>query len=63
MYTVYILKCTDDTYYVGWTTDLNDRLTRHQTGMVKYTSTRLPISIVHYSVFRDKYKALELNHI
>ena len=59
MYTVYILKCVDHTYYVGWTNDLNARVSRHQKGMVKYTSTRLPVTLVHYSVFTDKYKALE----
>jgi putative endonuclease len=35
MFTVYILKCSDNTYYVGCTNDMNDRLSRHQKGQVK----------------------------
>jgi len=34
-------------------------LFRHQKGMVNYTSTRLPVTIVYYSVFIDNTKALE----
>jgi len=53
------LKCSDGTYYVGCTGDITDRLSRHGNGDVKYTSSRLPIVIVHQSVFFDKYKAYE----
>jgi putative endonuclease len=59
MYTVYILKCSDNTYYVGCTNDFNDRLSRHQKGQVSHTSKRLPITLVHQSIFVDKYKAYE----
>lgn len=59
MYTVYILKCSDNTYYVGCTNDMKDRHSRHQKGQVCYTSNRLPVAIVHQSIFIDKYKAFE----
>ena len=59
MYTVYILKCSDNTYYAGCTNDMNDRFSRHQKGQVSYTSKRLPVAIVHQSIFIDKYKAFE----
>jgi predicted GIY-YIG superfamily endonuclease len=59
MWIVYILKCCDNTYYVGCTGDLQDRMNRHKGGQVKYTSTRLPFEIAHQSVFTDKYKAFE----
>lgn len=59
MWTVYILKCSDNSYYVGCSNDMNDRLSRHNSGQVSYTSTRLPFQIVHLSVFFDKYKAYE----
>ena len=57
MWTVYILKCSDNTYYVGCTHNINERLIRHNNGEVKYTSSRLPVQIVHQSIFYDKYKA------
>lgn len=59
MWTVYILKCSDSSYYVGCTNDMDDRLSRHNKGDVNYTSTRLPFQIAHLSVFFDKYKAYE----
>ena len=59
MYTVYILKCSDNSYYVGCTNDIIDRLSRHKKGQVSYTSKRLPVAIIHQSIFIDKYKAFE----
>lgn len=59
MWTVYILKCCDNSYYVGCTEDLENRVKRHNMGSVHYTSTRLPFEMVHQSVFFDKYKAYE----
>lgn len=59
MWSVYILKCSDNTYYVGCTGNLNERLIRHNNAEVKYTSSRLPLQLVHQSVFFDKYKAYE----
>jgi putative endonuclease len=59
MWIVYILKCNDNTYYVGCTGNMEDRLVRHRRGDVLYTSSRLPIEISYQSVFFDKYKAYE----
>jgi putative endonuclease len=59
MWTVYILKCSDDTFYVGCSGDIKDRLKRHSKGEVKYTSSRLPVQITHLSIFPNKYKAFE----
>ena|SRR5690242_18004595 len=57
MWTVYILKCCDGKYYVGCTNDLVDRLLRHNRKEVSFTSGRLPVELVTYLVFLDKYKA------
>jgi len=59
MWSVYILKCSDGTYYVGCTNNIDDRLRRHNRGDVVYTSTRLPLQIVSQTLFYDKYKAYE----
>ena len=59
MWTVYFLKCADNTYYVGCTSDIEDRLKRHNRGEVHYTSSRLQVNIAHQSIFYDKYKAYE----
>jgi putative endonuclease len=57
MWTVYVLKCNDGTYYTGCTADIIDRLSRHNNGQVKYTSSRLPIDLIVTINFSDKYKA------
>jgi len=45
---MYILKCADNSYYVGSTKNLELRLLQHQEGIgAKYTSKRLPIELVY----------------
>ena len=35
---VYILKCADNTYYTGWTTNIEKRIIAHNSGKgAKYT--------------------------
>ncbi len=54
---VYLLKCNDGTIYTGCTSNLENRLNRHQNGYVTYTSPRLPIELVTYITFTEKHKA------
>ena len=61
-FTVYILKCVDNTYYVGCTSNFADRIARHTRGEVSYTSSRLPLITIHQSVFFDKYKAYQFEN-
>ena len=58
-WTVYILKCVDNTYYTGCTSNLEKRLIRHNRGEVHYTKSRLPINVETYIIFNDKYKAYQ----
>ena len=57
MFYVYILKCKDSKTYIGCTEDLKDRFKRHESGWVPATKNRLPVTLVTYIVFQDKYKA------
>lgn len=54
---VYILKCSDGTYYIGHTHDLEERLRRHRKGENTYTRYRLPVELIVYTAFSNKYKA------
>lgn len=46
-YFLYILECSDGTYYVGYTSDPARRLEFHQSGRGSvYTARRLPVSMV-----------------
>jgi putative endonuclease len=45
---MYILKCADDSYYVGSTKNLDLRIVQHQSGKgSRYTSGRLPVELVY----------------
>ena len=45
---MYILECSDGSYYVGSTNDLEYRLSEHQEGKgAQYTSRRLPVKLVY----------------
>ena len=57
MYYVYILLCNDGTYYTGCTENLKDRFERHCKKYVDSTKDKLPVKLVYYCAFNDKYKA------
>ncbi|MEG2338661.1 MAG: GIY-YIG nuclease family protein [Clostridium sp.] len=57
---IYILKCSDNTLYTGWTTDLNRRLKTHLSGKAsKYTRARLPVEMVYSESFKTKSEAMK----
>jgi len=58
---VYILKCSDKTYYTGVTSNLEQRLFRHETGYYPdcYTFKRRPLELVFYCEFTDITMAFE----
>ncbi len=59
-YYVYILKSLKDSgYYYGYTLDIEKRLERHNSFMVRSTKSRAPF-IVHYKeTFESKSRALK----
>ena len=52
---VYILQCSDDSYYTGVTSNLEKRLIEHLSAKYtnSYTAQRLPIKLVFYAEFTD----------
>ena len=57
MWYVYFLKCYDDSIYTGCTHDLEERISRHNKGQVHYTCDKLPVELMTFIVFTNKYKA------
>jgi putative endonuclease len=59
MYFVYILRCADQTLYVGFTSDLKRRLHQHNHAKqgAHYTKTRRPVVLVYFERFRLPRKA------
>ena len=51
MYYIYILQSEKDKqFYVGYTSDLQNRLIDHGAGKVISTKNRLPLKLVYYEV-------------
>lgn len=57
---VYILQCSDNSYYTGYTNSLERRLEKHQKGKAsKYTRGRLPVQLVYYEKADSKSEGLK----
>ena len=55
----YMLRCSDDSLYTGWTNDLEKRLAAHSSGNGgKYTRSRLPVELVYYEEHDTKEDAM-----
>ena len=62
MYTLYILRCSDDTLYTGITNNLEKRLKMHNGELAwgaRYTSGRRPVELVHSEKLESKSEALK----
>lgn len=60
MYYVYILQCSDGSFYTGYTNDLNNRLNVHNKGRgAKYTRCRLPVKLIYHETYETKSEALK----
>ena len=55
----YIIRCKDNSLYVGWTNNLEKRIKSHNDGKgAKYTKPRRPVELVYYEVFSTKQEAM-----
>lgn len=59
-YYVYILKCSDNSYYTGVTNDIERRLNEHNFGLNKesYTYNKRPLELVFSTEFNDVNQAI-----
>lgn len=56
---IYILKCSDGSYYTGHTDNIESRISAHKLGQgCTYTKERLPIEVVFVQQFGSRYEAL-----
>lgn len=64
MFYTYILECSDKTYYTGWTTDLERRLSEHNSGKgAKYTRGRTPVYLKIFWVWETKSEAMKFESL
>lgn len=60
-YYVYLLKCSDNTYYCGYTNNLEKRINNHNTSKsgAKYTKYRRPVILKYFETFENLSDALK----
>jgi len=59
-WTLYILRCADDTLYTGITNDLENRIATHESGKgAKYLRGRAPFTVVYTESHLTKSAALK----
>jgi putative endonuclease len=59
-YFVYILRCSDDSYYTGISNNPIKREWEHNEGIIKdsYTHSRRPVKLIYSSEFQDVHDAI-----
>lgn len=61
-YYAYLIKCADDSYYSGYTTDLKRRLSEHNSSSgkaAKYTRSRQPVKLHYFEEFSSRSEAMK----
>lgn len=60
LYYVYIIECSDKSYYTGFTSNLDKRLQEHNIGLDEsaYTFQRRPIKLKWFEEFTDPDQAI-----
>ena len=57
---VYLLLCSDNSLYCGWTNDLESRIAAHNAGRgAKYTKSRRPVKLVYFEEHESKSAAMK----
>ena len=56
---VYIVECSDGSFYTGWTTDPERRLREHNAGRgARYTRSRRPLKLAYLEPQPDRQAAM-----
>ncbi|WP_425593781.1 GIY-YIG nuclease family protein [Marinifilum flexuosum] len=59
MYCVYILQSQmDQSYYIGYTSNIENRLTYHNQGRSRYTRKKIPWILIYSEKYNSKRDAL-----
>ena len=60
MWFVYILRCADDSLYVGETSDIARRVARHNEGLAAaHTASRRPVQLVYMEQYSTRGECLK----
>ena len=61
---LYVVRCSDETFYTGVTTNIARRINEHNTSHrgAKYTRTRRPVELVFWSDFESRATAQQAEY-
>ena len=56
---VYFLQSKKDgTFYIGQTNNIDNRIARHNKGLIKTTKTRTPFDLVYFESYNTRHEAM-----
>jgi len=56
----YLVRCSDNTFYCGYTNNLDKRIAAHNNGKgAKYTKSRRPVTLVYSELYDNKSDAMK----
>ena len=56
----YLVRCSDNSLYAGWTNNIEKRLKSHNAGTgAKYTKSRRPVTLAYLEEFDTKSEAMK----
>jgi putative endonuclease len=56
---VYFLQSKKDgTFYIGQTNNIDNRIKKHNKGLIKSTKTRTPFDLVYFESYNTRHKAM-----
>ncbi|MCH9694701.1 MAG: GIY-YIG nuclease family protein [Gammaproteobacteria bacterium] len=63
-YSIYILRCSDDSYYTGIAVDVARRVSEHESSPrgAKYLKGRRPLTLVYSAAAGDRSRASQLEY-
>ena len=52
---IYIVECSDGSYYTGITPDINKRIEKHNNGSgARYTRSKSPVQLLYYEKHKNR---------
>jgi putative endonuclease len=59
----YVLECSDQSFYAGYTNNLEKRIATHNAGKgAKYTKARTPVECIYHESFETKPEAMRAEY-
>ena len=56
----YLVRCSDNSLYAGWTNNIEKRIKSHNDGTgAKYTKSRRPVTLAYLEEFETKSEAMK----